>query len=147
LVEKASGIFDPNGEYYLYDGTKPINANAHNGAVVKVKNPQSADFDKYYVAKPIEYYGITYQYDTKEYRSAKFINELDKHFDLEYLAVYFVMTEVFECYDSRGKNCMMASWGPQDCIKDKDGNYILDENDNKIPGDYIWYPIFYDIDT
>ena len=40
------------------------------------------------------------------------------------------MTEVFECYDSRGKNCMMASWGP------------LEEN-----GEYIWYPIFYDIDT
>ena len=46
------------------------------------------------------------------------------------MATYFVMTEVFECYDSRGKNCMMASWGPQE------------EN-----GDYIWYPIFYDIDT
>jgi hypothetical protein len=40
------------------------------------------------------------------------------------------MTEVMECYDSRGKNCMMASWGPL-----KEG------------GDYIWYPIFYDIDT
>ena len=40
------------------------------------------------------------------------------------------MTEVFECYDSRGKNAMWASWGP------------LREG-----GDYIWYPIFYDIDT
>jgi hypothetical protein len=40
------------------------------------------------------------------------------------------MTEIFECYDSRGKNAMFASWGPQ-----KEG------------GDYIWYPIFYDIDT
>jgi len=46
------------------------------------------------------------------------------------MATYFVMTEVFECYDSRGKNCMMASWGPQE-----EG------------GEYIWYPIFYDIDT
>jgi len=40
------------------------------------------------------------------------------------------MTEIFECYDSRGKNMMMASWGPQ-----REG------------GEYIWYPIFYDIDT
>jgi hypothetical protein len=56
--------------------------------------------------------------------------ELKDHFDLEYLATYFVMTEVFECYDSRGKNAMFASWGPL-----KEG------------GEYIWYPIFYDIDT
>lgn len=58
------------------------------------------------------------------------MKELPLHFDIDYVATYFVMTEVFECYDSRGKNCMMASWGP------------LEEN-----GDYIWYPIFYDIDT
>jgi hypothetical protein len=40
------------------------------------------------------------------------------------------MTEFLICYDSRGKNLMMATWGP----KEKDG---FD----------IWYPIFYDIDT
>ena len=79
---------------------------------------------------PVIYNGITYTKDTKEYRLAKFKNELTKHFSLEYCLVYFVMTEVFLCYDSRGKNCMMASWGPQE-----DG------------GEYIWYPLFYDIDT
>ena len=79
---------------------------------------------------PVEYNGHIYNYDTKEYRNAKFTNDLDKHFNLEYLVTYFIMTEVFECYDSRGKNMMMASWGPQ-----------------KAGGDYIWYPIFYDIDT
>ena len=78
----------------------------------------------------VTYGNTTYTYDTKEYRLAKFKNELTDHFDLEYLATYFVITEVLECYDSRGKNCMMASWGPQ-----KEG------------GDYIWYPIFYDMDT
>jgi hypothetical protein len=62
----------------------------------------------------VTYKGKDYKYDTKEYRGDKFINELEKHFDLEYMATYFVMTEVFECYDSRGKNCMMASWGPQE---------------------------------
>lgn len=79
---------------------------------------------------PETYGGKTYEYDTKEYRLGKFMEELPLHFDIDYVATYFVMTEVFECYDSRGKNCMMASWGPL-----KDG------------GDYIWYPIFYDIDT
>lgn len=71
-----------------------------------------------------------YKYDTKEYRLAKFKNELTAHFNFEYLITYFTITEILECYDSRGKNCMMASWGPQ-----KDG------------GEYIWYPIFYDLDT
>ena len=79
---------------------------------------------------PVVYNGHTYNYDTKEYRNAKFTNDLTKHFNLEYLVTYFVMTEVFECYDSRGKNAMFGSWGPQEQ-----------------GGDYIWYPMFYDIDT
>lgn len=79
---------------------------------------------------PVKYGNTTHTYDTKEYRLAKFKNELTDHFNLEYLATYFVITEVLECYDSRGKNAMMASWGPQ-----------------KKGGDYIWYPIFYDMDT
>jgi hypothetical protein len=74
--------------------------------------------------------GVNYYFDTQEYRLAKFKKELPEHFDLEYCLVYFLITEIFLCYDSRGKNCMMASWGPQ-----KEG------------GDYIWYPIFYDMDT
>ena len=79
---------------------------------------------------PVSYGTTMYNFDTKEYRLAKFKNELQQHFNLEYLATYFIITEVLECYDSRGKNCMMASWGPQ-----KDG------------GAYIWYPCFYDMDT
>lgn len=67
------------------------------------------EVNKYYIATTKTYGSTTYKYDTKEYRAAKFRNELKKHFDIEYLATYFVMTEVFECYDSRGKNCMMAS--------------------------------------
>lgn len=72
----------------------------------------------------------TYYFDTKEYRLAKFRNEFKEHFDLEYTLTYFVITEVLMLYDSRGKNAMFASWGPQ-----------------KTGGDYIWYPVFYDMDT
>ena len=86
--------------------------------------------DKLIFVTPKIYNGQTYQYDSKECRLAKFKAELADHFDIDYTTTYFVMTEVFECYDSRGKNAMMASWGPL-----KEG------------GDYIWYPIFYDIDT
>ena len=122
-------IFDANEVYYTYDGTQP------NGfATTKVTGLTAEQFNanksNYWVGITVTYKGKSYKYDTKEYRGDKFINELTDHFDLEYMATYFVMTEVFECYDSRGKNCMMASWGPQ-----------------KSGGDYIWYPIFYDIDT
>jgi hypothetical protein len=40
------------------------------------------------------------------------------------------MTELLIQYDSRGKNMMLGTWGPQ-----------------KLGGEYIWYPLFYDIDT
>lgn len=86
--------------------------------------------DKLELTPPETYGEKVYEYDTKQRRLEKFMKELPLHFDIDYVATYFVMTEVFECYDSRGKNCMMASWGPL-----KEG------------GDYIWYPIFYDIDT
>ena len=71
-----------------------------------------------------------YTHDTKEYRLAKFKDEFQLHFNLSHSLFYFVMTELLLLYDSRQKNMMMASWGPE------------------LPGgDYIWYPIFYDMDT
>lgn len=132
LVAPATG-YDSNTIYYTYNPDAQVNAETGiTGAVVEIGKVSQEDYNKnnYYVAAPKTYGNTTYNYDTKEYRTAKFINELKDHFNLEYLATYFIMTEVFECYDSRGKNCMMASWGPL-----KEG------------GEYIWYPIFYDIDT
>ena len=124
-------------EYYTWDKTKTTaSVRAGSPSVTSVGKIDKETFDNgtYYVAAPVTYGAgegaKTYYYDTQEYRAEKFVKELSSHFDLEYLATYFIMTEVFECYDSRGKNCMMASWGPL-----KDG------------GEYIWYPIFYDIDT
>lgn len=72
----------------------------------------------------------TFTKDSAEYRRQKFYAEFSEHLDKHYCAVYFVMTELLLCYDSRGKNMMIASFGP-----------------TKAGGDYIWYPIFYDIDT
>lgn len=95
-----------------------------------IKNKYKVEQDELKLTPPETYGEKVYEYDTKQRRLEKFMKELPLHFDIDYVATYFVMTEVFECYDSRGKNCMMASWGPL-----KEG------------GDYIWYPIFYDIDT
>lgn len=73
---------------------------------------------------------VTFTKDTAIYRLEKFRHEFSKHFNMTYCALYYILTELLLCYDSRGKNMMLASWGPQE-----------------IGGDYIWYPIFYDIDT
>lgn len=72
----------------------------------------------------------TFTKDSVEYRRQKFYAEFDKHLDKHYCSVYFVMTELLLCYDSRGKNMMIATFGPREP-----------------GGEYIWYPIFYDIDT
>ncbi len=134
LVEKDSdGVFDSTAEYYTYDGSvqvKDIITGVDTPTKKVSLTSESYIPDTYYKGKTVVYNGKSYKYDTQEYRSAKFFNELADHFDIEYLATYVIMTEVFECYDSRGKNLMMASWGPQ-----------------KAGGEYIWYPIFYDIDT
>lgn len=63
-------------------------------------------------------------------RKNKFFTEFPKHFNEEYCLIYYVLTEVLVLFDSRGKNMMLASWGPQE------------QN-----GEYIWFPIFYDVDT
>jgi hypothetical protein len=141
-VDTKTESFDASGVYYTWHGTDydvndinkqvVIRPGHATGAVQKVKTPTQEEWSAglYYVANPVTYANKVYTHDTKEYRIAKFTNEFTKHFDPEYVATYFVMTEVMECYDSRGKNCMMASWGPHE-----EG------------GEYIWYPIFYDIDT
>ena len=131
LVKPATEYI-PGTTYYTYDGSVEVKPGQPTGAVKVATVDSEATFNagNYYIADEKEYVGKKYKYDTKEYRAAKFTNELTDHFDPEYVATYFIMTEVFECYDSRGKNCMLASWGPKE-----EG------------GDYIWYPIFYDIDT
>ena len=73
---------------------------------------------------------VSYNTDCAGYRLHKFKEEFSKHLNLEYCIIYFILTELLLCYDSRGKNMMIASWGPQEQ-----------------GGDYIWFPIFYDIDT
>lgn len=136
LVTKASAYVEGT-QYYTWNKqatTESVREGTPSVQAATVTGAEQFAAGDYYVAAPVTYGtgsgARTYHYDTQEYRAEKFIKELPNHFDLEYLSTYFIMTEVFECYDSRGKNCMMASWGP------------LVEG-----GDWIWYPIFYDIDT
>lgn len=120
-------------KYYILDGT--------NYVEVKSEELNERYLDDYYeitkvIPGEVTYtednglYYVTYYKDTAEYRLEKFRNEFTKHLNLDYCAIYYVLTELLLCYDSRGKNMMIASWGPQE-----------------VGGEYIWYPIFYDIDT
>lgn len=63
-------------------------------------------------------------------RKVKFESEFDDHLNKEYCMIYYIMTELLLQFDSRGKNMMFSSWGPM-----KEG------------GEYIWFPIYYDVDT
>ena len=95
---------------------------------------------------------------------ARFKNEYQCHFNKDYLLGYYLITNMLLMIDSRTKNCMMASWGPEpdnflgkNDFKEKfyyplkenaDGSWSPDETQEPIkPGHYIWYPIFYDMDT
>lgn len=68
--------------------------------------------------------------DLIQERQNKFKDEFNEHLNLEYCMIYYILTEVCLMFDSRGKNMMLASWGPM-----------------RAGGEYIWFPIFYDADT
>jgi hypothetical protein len=68
--------------------------------------------------------GIEYNFDTNEYRLAKFKKEFNQYLDFNFTCFYYILTHVLLMIDSRAKNMMIATWD-----------------------DKIWYPIFYDMDT
>ena len=82
-----------------------------------------------------------YERDTKEYRLSKYYAEFDQHLNFDYCAFYFILTEFLILYDSREKNMMIATWGPE-------RDLTPEEELKGLPhAPYIWYPIFYDMDT
>ena len=95
---------------------------------------------------------------------ARFRNEYQCYFNKDYLLGYYLITNMLLMIDSRTKNCMMASWGPEpdNFLGNKDfkeqfyyplkktesGTWVPDTEAEPVkPGAYIWYPIFYDMDT
>ena len=122
MFTTALDKFDPNTTYYLKNGD----------TYTEVELDPEVGFEKdvIYFIRIINYYNTTFTRDSYNYRLEKFRNEFNEHLDKEYCLTYYVLTELLLCYDSRGKNVMMATYGP-----------------HRAGGDYIWYPIFYDIDT
>ena len=88
--------------------------------------------------------------EVRDERREKFEDEFHNHLNLEYCMIYYIITELFIQFDSRGKNMMFSSWGPitqYQTHNDENKTFILDENGEKIPSEYVWFPIYYDIDT
>lgn len=72
---------------------------------------------------------------------SRFRNEYQCHFNKDFLLTYYLMTEALLMVDSRVKNMMIATWGPEKVkYTDENGNEQTSHN-------YIFYPIFYDMDT
>ena len=95
---------------------------------------------------------------------ARFKNEYQCYFNKDYLLGYYLISNILLMIDSRTKNCMMASWGPEPdgflgketfkekfyypLKKDAKGDWVPDTTQDPVkPKAYIWYPIFYDMDT
>ena len=71
----------------------------------------------------------------------RFKDEYQRYLDKDFLLAYYLITEVLLMADSRVKNMMIATWGPEHREwVDSDGN-------TQSHFGYIFYPIFYDMDT
>ena len=105
--------------------------------------------DEYIVAYPSEENFANGTYYTRTIASSRFeMDSLERfkreyhiHFDKEFLLTYYLVTEALLMADSRVKNMMIATWG-------KETRTYKNLNDETLEArNYIFYPIFYDMDT
>ena len=91
------------------------------------------------------------EYYTRTLRNTRFAMKSLERFKREYqcylnkdfLLAYYVITEALLMADSRVKNMMIATWGREP------GSYLdIDNEDAEVStNNYMFYPIFYDMDT
>ena len=90
----------------------------------------------------------------------RFANEYWKYLDKDFTLAYYIITEALLMVDSRVKNMMIATWGKEWRYRLADGTItdIKPSKGQKVDGvptgndynahfGYIFYPIFYDMDT
>lgn len=138
LVEKDS--FDADQTYYIFDEINNkieikniLNQVEFENFLSIAGNELYINYDENNSKNEVVDLQIekTFTQDNVQYRLAKFKTEFNKHLNMEYCLVYFVLTELLIMFDSRGKNMFLSSWGP---TADSDG-------------EYVWFPVFYDMDT
>lgn len=69
---------------------------------------QATDAD---LASSVTYDGVTYTKDSKEYRLAKFKNEIGNYVELQSAEFYYLFTDLFLMVDSRAKNAFPSFMG------------------------------------
>jgi hypothetical protein len=97
-------------------------------------NEETFVADKYYTRRLIK---STYAMTSIR----RFKDEYQRYLDPDFLLAYYVITEALLMADSRVKNMMIATWGKESRTFTK-----IDGTSESVY-DYIWYPIFYDMDT
>lgn len=80
--------------------------------------------------------------DDIDFANSRFTNEYQRYLDKNFLVFYYVVTEALLMADNRVKNMMIATWGPETREFEK-----ADKTKEIVENQYIWYPIFYDMDT
>lgn len=72
----------------------------------------------------------------------RFKREYQCYLDKDFLLTYYLLTDCLLMIDSRVKNMMIATWGK------KSGSYVdYTTGETVETNNYIFYPIFYDMDT
>lgn len=78
----------------------------------------------------------------------RFKREYECYLDKEFLLTYYLVTEALLMADSRVKNMMIATWGREKrSYINLNGNETYPDPYGDGHGTYIFYPIFYDMDT
>ena len=88
-----------------------------------------------------ELYAIRYIDGNDTLAIQRFKDEYQQYLDTDFLIAYYIITEALLMADSRVKNMMIATWGKEH------RTWTTDAGEERSTFDYVWYPIFYDMDT
>ena len=152
--ENGNLIPDPSGGYYSYEETW---YNTFKDKDNKDVPGWTLGFESRYPEDKIGYHDADALYPLASWlnelyalkqsgeidkANTRFKNEYECYLDKEFLLFYYILTEALLMADNRVKNMMIATWGKEKReYKDYDTDNIVETNN------YIFYPIFYDMDT
>ena len=142
MIEESEGK-SPADIHYTYRYTQ---ANSYEeGVAYYIETEQGSYVEAYPTRENFNlnnYYTRSIETSRFEMNSLeRFKREYETYFDKDFLLTYYLVTEALLMVDSRVKNMMIATWGKQQRnYKNLSGETITTNN-------YIFYPIFYDMDT
>lgn len=147
LREEAAGK-KPTDITNIYTYTEATEFSAELNYFRQIEDGEESD-DGYVAAWPNENDFGEKTYYTRKLESSRFgMDSLERfkreylsYFNKDYLLSYYVITDTLLMADSRVKNMMIATWGRGL------NTYTALDGTPKETFNYIWYPIFYDMDT